>query len=176
MITRATRNKRMTKLYIMCGLAFSGKSTLARKIAKRAGYKLIAFDKLWMETGKERPMPQDAEGWRFIRGLAQEKILAALKSGISVIYDDNNPKKEHREELREVAKKAGVESFIIYLDTPLDAIKDREKTNKVSQDRHDVEPKNFEKVLRDFEPPTPDENVLVFRSGDNVKDFFNKIK
>lgn len=40
----------MTNLYIMRCLAFSGKSTLARKIAERTGSRLIAFDKLWVET------------------------------------------------------------------------------------------------------------------------------
>lgn len=44
----------MSKLYIMCGLAFSGKSTLARKIAEHTNSKLIAFDKLWVEKDKDQ--------------------------------------------------------------------------------------------------------------------------
>lgn len=165
----------MTKLFIMCGLAFSGKSTLAEKIAERAGCKIIAFDKLWIETEKTRPIPEGAEGWRFVRDLAQAQILDALKSGSSVVYDDNNAKKEHREELRNVAKKAGVESAVIYLDTSLNIIKLREETNKILQNRHDVEPKNFNKVLQDFELPTPDENVLVYKPKDNLEEFINRI-
>ena len=147
----------------MCGLAFSGKSTLSRKITEQTGYKLIAFDTLWVEIERERSVPQGAEGWRLIRNLAQEEILTTLKSSISVVYDDNNPRKEHREELREVARKAGVESFVIYLDTPLDIIRVREEANRTLQDRHDVDPVNFEKVLKDLEPPTADENVIVFK-------------
>ena len=165
----------MTKLYIMCGLAFSGKSTLARKIVEQTGYKLIAFDKLWVETEKVRAVPQGSEGWRLIRDLAQEKILNDLKSGFSVIYDDNNPKKDHREELRIVARKAGVESFVTYLDTPLDLIRTREEANRKTQDRHEVDPLNFEKVLKDLEPPTSDENVLIFRPGDDVEEFIEKL-
>lgn len=165
----------MAKLYIMCGLAFSGKSTLSRKIAEHTGCKLIAFDKLWVETEKKRPVPQGAEGWRLIRDLAQEEILIALKLGISVVYDDNNPRKEHREELREVARKAETESFVIYLDTPLDTIRAREKANRTLKDRHDVDLINFEKVLQDLEPPTQDEDVLIFRPQDNIGDFIRKL-
>ncbi len=100
----------------MCGLAFSGKSTLSRKIADYISADLIAFDKLWVEEDKEKPVPKNAEGWRQIRDLAKEKVLASLKAGKSVVYDDNNPKKEHREELRKVAKKVGVEAFVVYLE------------------------------------------------------------
>lgn len=165
----------MTKLFIMCGLAFSGKSTLAEKIAEQDGYKLIAFDKLWVETEKSRSVPKDAEGWRLIRDLAQEEILAALKSGVSVVYDDNNAKKEHRDELRNVAKEAGVESQVIYLDTSMNIIRLREETSKILQNRHEVEPENFNKVLQDFEPPTPDENTMVYKPKDNLQEFIKKI-
>ncbi len=160
----------------MCGLAFSGKSTLSRKISKNKGCKLIAFDKLWIETEKERSVPQGAEGWRLIRDLAQEKILATLKSGIPVVYDDNNPKKEHREELREVGRKAGAEAFVIYLDTPLNIIRSREESNRTLQDRHDVDPINFDKVLKDLEPPTSDENVFIFKPEDSVEKFIDNLK
>ena len=160
----------------MCGLAFSGKSTLARKIADYIPADLVAFDKLWVETDKEKPVPKDAEGWRYIRDLAQERVLANLKAGKSVVYDDNNPRKEHREELRQVAKEAGVGAVVIYLDTPLDIIRAREKANRVSQDRHDVEPENFEKVLQDMEVPTEDENVIAFRPEMDINYFLKGLQ
>lgn len=165
----------MTKLYIMCGLAFSGKSTLARKIAEHTGNKLIAFDKLWIEKEKERPVPKGSEGWRYIRDVAQEEILTSLRSGVSVIYDDNNPRREHRKELRKVAKEVGVEAFVIYLDTPMNVIRARERANKTSQERHGVEPENFEKVLSDLEIPTADENVIVFRPEMDMNEFIKHL-
>ena len=159
----------------MCGLAFSGKSTLARKISEHTGSKLVAFDKLWVEQDKEKPVPKGSEGWRYIRDLATTEILAILKSGTSVVYDDNNPRKEHREELRSVAKNAGADAVVIYLDTSLDVIRAREEANRSSQDRHDVEPENFEKVMKDLEIPTADENVIVFTPEMNIDDFIKKL-
>lgn len=48
----------MSNLYIMCGLAFSGKSTLVRKIAEQTGSKRIAFDELVVEQ-MQRPTPEE---------------------------------------------------------------------------------------------------------------------
>ncbi len=165
----------MSKLYIMCGLAFSGKSTLARKIAEHTGSKLVAFDTLWVKKDKEQPVPKGAEGWRYIRDVAQKEVLAYLKAGDSVVYDDNNPRKEHREELREVAKEAGVHAAVIYLDTPLDVIRARESGNRTSQDRHDVESENFEKVMKDMEVPTAEENTITFTPETGFDDFLEDL-
>ena len=161
----------MKKLYIMCGLAFSGKSTLARKIAERTGSILIAFDKVWVEKDKEKSVPKNAEGWRYIRNIAQAEALSFLNAGSSVVYDDNNPRKEHREELREMARKTNASPMVIYLNTPRDIINAREKANTYSQERHSVEPKNAEKVLNDFQIPTPDENVIVFTPKTDMDNF-----
>ncbi len=159
----------------MCGLAFSGKSTLAKKIAEHTGSETIAFDKLWVEEDKVKPVPKNADGWRQIRKLAQKKILKALKDGKSVIYDDNNARKEHREELRNLAKQAGVESITVYLDTPLEIIKTRETANKESQYRHNVEPHNFQKVLDDLEIPSRDEQVIIFTPKTDINDFLKRL-
>jgi predicted kinase len=165
----------MTMLSIMCGPAFSGKSTLARKIAERTGSRLIAFDTMWIEEDKKHSIPKDAEGWRYIRDKAQEEILQTLKEGVSVVYDDNNPKRDHREELKRIAETAGAEACVVYLDTSLVIICEREKANRISQDRHDVEPENFEKVLNDMEIPTADENLLVFAPDMNIEGFLSEI-
>ena len=165
----------MTKLYIRCGLRFSGKSTLAQEIAEHTVGEIIAFDKLWVEEDKIKPVPKNADGWRHIRKVAQEKILKTLKEGKSVIYDDNNAKREHREELRNLAKQAGVESIVVYLDTPLEIIRAREEANKDSQNRHEVEPHNFQKVLGDLEIPARDEKSLIFILEADINDFLKKL-
>ena len=165
----------MPKLYIMCGLAFSGKSTLARKIAEHTKSKLIAFDKLWVEKDKDQPVPKGAEGWRFIRKVGQDEVAKAIQEGNSVVYDDNNVRFEHREELREIARRLGAKDIVIYLNTPLELIREREAANRITGDRHEVEPVNFQTVLEQLEPPMPNENVLEFKPNTNVEEFLNKL-
>ena len=160
----------------MCGPAFAGKSTLAKKIVERTGSKLVSFDTTWVEEDKKVPVPEGAEGWEYIQDKTQEKVCKLLQEGHSVVYDDNSPKKENREPFRKVAKEIGVESVVVYLDTPLDVILEREKKNRVTQDRHEVEPHNFEKVLKDMEPPTPDEKVVTFTPDMDLEKFVRKLE
>ncbi len=164
----------MQKLYIMCGLAFSGKSTLARKIAVYTGSKLVAFDKLWVEKEKAQPISKDAVGWQFIRKVGQEEVAKALNQGLSVVYDDNNVRFEHREELRQIAKEFGAEDFVVYLKTPMSVILDREATNRITGQRHKVDPIDFQTVAEQLEPPTPEENVIEFVPEDTIDDWLSK--
>jgi predicted kinase len=160
----------------MCGPAFAGKSTLARKIVERTGSKLVSFDTTWVEEDKKIPVPEGAEGWEHIQNKTQEKVRRLLKEGYSVVYDDNSPRKENREPFIKIAKEIGVESVVVYLDTPLNVILEREKKNKVTQDRHEVETHNFEKVLKDMEPPTSDENAVTFTPDMNIDEFIGKLE
>lgn len=166
----------MQHLYIMCGLAFSGKSTLAKKVAEFTGSKIIAFDKLWVEKDKEQPISKDAEGWRFIRKVAQDEITEALRDGNSVVYDDNNVQFQHREELREIARKLGIKETVIYLKTPLEVIREREAMNRVTGQRHEVEPENFQTVLEQLQVPTSEESVIEFRPETNLDSWLKSLE
>lgn len=164
----------MTNLYIMCGLAFSGKSTLARKIAESTGSKIIAFDKLWVEKEKEQPVLKGDKGWKFIRKVGQDEVAKALQEGNSVVYDDNNVRFEHREELREVARRFGARAVVVYLNTPMELIRKREAANKVTGQRHEVEPENFQTVLEQLQIPNDQENVLEFKPEMNLDEWVKK--
>ena len=159
----------------MCGLAFSGKSTLARKIAERTGSKLVAFDKLWVEKDKENPIPKGDEGWRFIRKVGQYEVAKSLQEGNSVVYDDNNVRFEHREELRLVARRFSTRPIVVYLNTPIEVIRERETTNKITSERHEVEPENFQTVLEQLQPPLVDEDVLEFTPSMNIENFLGEL-
>lgn len=161
----------MSNLYIMCGVAFSGKSTLARKIVEQTGSKLIAFDKLWVQKDKENPVPKGDKGWKFIRKIGQDEVAKALQNGNSVVYDDNNIRFEHREELRDVARRVGARTIVVYLNTPMEVIREREATNRITGERHEVEPENFQTVLEQLEAPTVNENVLEFTPSMDTEKF-----
>lgn len=166
------------KLYILCGLPFSGKTTLAKKIAEYTGSKLIAFDQLWLELEKDTnvaPLLKGDEGWRLIRRVAKERIAESLKNSRSVVYDDINVRLEHREELREVARQHGAIPVVVYVDTPLAIREKREKENLLTKRRHDVDQVNSRKALAQFEEPGPPEDVTVFSSENNLEEWLGKL-
>ena len=165
----------MQKLYIMCGLPFAGKSTLSRKIAEKTGSKLVAFDELWVIKDKEVPVPKDHEGWKLIRALGMEEVKKALEAGRSVVYDENNAAFQHREQLREIARKFEVPETVVFVNTPMELIREREALNRATGERHEVEPANFDAVVSQLEDPTSEENVLEFKPDIDLETFLNKL-
>ena len=171
-------DKTTMKLYILCGLPFSGKTTLAKKIAEHTGSMLIAFDQLWLELEKDTNVAsllKGDEGWRLVRSVEKERISESLKNSRSVVYDDVNARREHREELREVATQHGAIPVVVYTDTPSAIREEREKENLLTKRRHAVEPVNSKKALAQFEEPGLPEHVIVFSSENNLEEWLGKL-
>ncbi|MBI3576759.1 ATP-binding protein [Candidatus Gottesmanbacteria bacterium] len=162
-------------LYILFGLPFSGKTTLAKKIAEYTQSKLIGFDIFWRENEKDIPPSKDgARGWNYTRGLAKDKIQELLRNNASVVYDDTNVRHEHREELRKVAKACNGYAIVVYVNIPFSKILKRKEENKIHQQRHDVESENFSKAITQFEPPSPDEEVLTYDQSISIEEWIRK--
>ena len=166
----------MPTLYAMCGLPFSGKTTLAKKIADYKKTEMIAFDWIWE---KEKPMLtpdiDKVEEWKAVLNVAHERIRQALDNGKSVVYDDVNQTRDQRDVLRQIAKDSNSTFVIVHLNTPLNIIRDRETKNKTSKERHQVASVNFEKALRYWEDPTAEENVVEFRPDTSVEEFIKML-
>ena len=155
----------MTKptLYILCGLPFSGKTTLAKKIAAYMKCTLIGFDSVWKELESELdPKMDKVEEWKFVLNRTHDRIRDLLRKNKSVVYDDINARIEHREALRNIAKECHASSIVLFVNTPLSIIKERERDNKAVQQRHDVEPENFKNALAQFQKPRSVENVMEY--------------
>lgn len=165
----------MAKLYIMCGPAFSGKTTLSKLIAQKTGAKRFAFDEIWVEKEETGIDLGGAEGWQYVRAAALDEILETLKSGVSAVYDENNPKREHRKEFADAAQRAGSQAVVVFMDIPLETIHSRRLANLASQERHDVDDKNFDKVLNNLENPGDDEATLVFTPDTDSEEFLNNL-
>lgn len=154
----------------MCGLPFSGKTTLSKQIAEYTKSKRISFDELWVNLESEmNSKDRHKLNWSFAMSEVKERIANYLKEGNSVVYDDTNARKEHRDALVSLAKDHKVRSQIVYLDIPKEMIIERRYQNLTSQGRHDVEDDNFNSVLSQFENPNQDENVIVFKPDDEVE-------
>ena len=156
-------------LYIMCGLPFSGKSTLAKTIATTTDSQLVGFDLVWKEEEDNLdPDLNKTKEWEFILDLAFKKIKSYLKEGKSVVYDDTNLKKEHRDKLRDLAKRFNAESKVIYINTSLDEIRKRIERNLNTQVRHNVSDLNFQSSLAQLEVPINEQNIIEYKAGTDI--------
>ena len=160
----------------MCGVGFSGKSTLAKKIAEYTGATLVSQDALFFEKEKELNLDQDSdEHWRMLLDMCLERIKKNLSAEKSVVFDSTNTRFEHREELREVARSVGVETKVIFLDTPIEVQKERQQKNLSTGERHDVKQEYLDQAIVELEVPSENENTIVFKPDTDLNYFLKSL-
>jgi len=151
-------------LYILCGLPFSGKSSLGKAIAAHTGSVVVSFDALYDEHAEELGRTLETLGvWQAIRELAGERIGELLGRGVSVVYDNTNFRVEHREAIRAVAEGVGARAVLIYVDTPLEVIAARRAANARTRERGDIPDAALAYVRGVWQGPGESEGALVYR-------------
>lgn len=165
----------MPTLYIMCGQAFSGKSTLAKEIAKYAGAILVSQDAIWFEKEEEAKVSGHMPDYHVVLEISKQKIREALKQDRSAVFDNTNAGFNHREEFRQIANECGAEAVVVYLNTNDEELNKRQDANRVTKERHEVNDEEIQKVRDRFEVPSSNENVIVFKPEDSLELFLEKI-
>lgn len=160
----------------MVGVGFSGKSTLAKNISEYFKTPLVSQDALFFEKKKELNLIEDDdEMWRMLLDMCQQRIKELMAEGKSVVFDNVNLKREHRDELRKIAKESGGKAVVIYLDTPEEILNKRQDRNKVTRERHDVKQEYLDDAKARLEIPTDDENTYRFTPETDLDSFLKKL-
>jgi predicted kinase len=152
-------------LYLLCGLAFSGKSTVAAVLARRLGALVVSLDHINAERGLEGGLGIPAEEWGRTHAVALERAEAGLAAGRPVVVDDTNCFRFLRDDHRRAADRLGVPTVVIHLDAPLSLILERLRANDRAPTRSPVTEAILLELAAKFEPPGPDESTLVVPAG-----------
>jgi len=166
----------LTHLIVICGLSFSGKSTLAKAITAKLGYDEIDVDTVGatlygLDLDDERLKDLD---WDKVYAEADKIIEGRLKSGATVVDASRNFTKKERESAREVAKRSGARLVTIFVDTPEEVARHRRSVNKGSSARRDITDEQFEEIVQVMQPPTEDERPLVFLPNDQIDSWIDR--
>ena len=143
----------MPKLYIMCGIPGSGKTTFARKLALARNAHLVSSDSIREElTGDANN--QDINHRVF--EVMHERIHQHLVNGRNVIADATNIKRWSRKQIVDL-KTPETAVFFIVMDTSLHESKRR------NQSRDRVVPEEvIDRMWKNFEFPQDDEGIVFF--------------
>lgn len=154
----------MNKLYILCGLPFSGKTTLAKELVNRFGFTRIDLDDIKFELfGNQITDDEvDEDGWNQVFTLMYKRIKEALERGETVVSDTGNFTKKERDLVRQQNSQIGVETITIFVDTPANVAHVRLLHNRVTEERFDVTDADFEETITKLEIPGTDENTIVY--------------
>src|SRR5712692_6328429 len=143
----------MSKLVIICGISFAGKSTLGEAIAQRFGYAHVDVDD--MKFHLYGPESKDEElhraDWVRIYQETDSLIASYLQSGKTVIDASRNFSKQERQVARHLATQLKAEVVTIFVDTPEGSARKRLLENRNKPSRLDVTDQDFEK--RNPKPP-----------------------
>ena len=161
----------MSKLFIICGISFAGKSTLGKKIAQQFGYAEVDVDDMKIQLYGPDIQDEDLchDDWVRIYAETDSLIERYLQAGRTVIDASRNFRKEERQVARQIATKLDAQVVTIFVETPEAIARQRLLENRKKPLRREVTDKDFEEILHVIEPPTADENPLVFHYGDDVE-------
>ena len=125
------KNKKQT-LFILCGEAFSGKSTLAKKIAEHYNAKIVGRDAAYFALEEifaldGTPDEEDREMWDNLWPIAIQGAYNQLLLRNSVVFDDTSFRYSQRDDLRLLAEKNKAKIILIYLKIPAGVLKERRK-------------------------------------------------
>ena len=151
------------RLYILCGLPFAGKSSLARALAARLVLTNIAIDAINDERGLGHgAAPISPEEWDGTYAEAFRRLDAALMAGGSVIFDAASFTRRQRDDLRQIAARHNACARVLWVDVPAAVATARWRRNRETGERYDVRDDDFAQVVERFEPPAPDEDALRY--------------
>lgn len=141
-------------LMILCGLPFSGKSTLGRALSDAIGADHVEIDQIVISQGGSFTSgPLSNIVWVAASKEGHQRLDRLLATGRSVIWDAVSFRWSHREKLRRLASQHDAHSHLIWLDVPLAEIGRRRTANRISGARGDVPDADFALVADGFQPP-----------------------
>jgi len=150
-------------LYILCGLPFSGKSTLAHALSRSLNLQVVAMDRVNDERGLGHNGQRiTAQQWFETYAACYRRLTEALEARRSVIFDAPSFTRGQRDELRALADECGASVRVVYVQVPNEVARLRWQANRANARRHDVRDDDFSLVEINFEAPTPDEEPLIY--------------
>lgn len=164
------------KLYILCGIPFSGKTTIAKRMAEKLGFVRIDLDEVKFDLFNPQILDTqiDQSGWDKIFEEMYRRIRQSLVDGKTVIHDTGNFTRHERRKVQAIAKELGVETLTIFVNIPPEVAHQRLLDNRITKTRFDVADEDFQSTVKELEPPDENEKHLVFNWTDDVELWLEK--
>ncbi|MGB3328757.1 MAG: ATP-binding protein [Thermomicrobiales bacterium] len=147
------------RLLATIGLPFSGKSTAARALAKAIPAELVGIDDVMVKLPAGST---EQQMWIARYHIAHRRIVEALGTGATVVFDAVNHRRHQRDRLRRLARNAGTSIRFAWIATPEAIALDRLRRNHARPTRPDVPEHEFRAIAAAFEPPDTERDVLRY--------------
>ncbi|MDJ0589677.1 MAG: ATP-binding protein [Pleurocapsa sp. MO_226.B13] len=152
----------MKNLYLLCGMPFSGKTTLSKSVAQYLNAPYISLDEINEARGLFGGEGIPVEEWEKTHYLAMEQLKKIMPFQQDIILDDTNCFRWLRDRFRDLAARYDYQTTLIFLDVSLAEIEKRIAANNRTQTRNKVQPEIIEEMNQTFEPPQADEKSIIY--------------
>ena len=158
----------MKTLYLMCGMPFSGKTTLGKSIAKYLDSPYISLDEINEARGLYGGDGILVKEWEKTHFLAMEQLRSLVQSQQDIVVDDTSCFRWLRERFGNFVKQYDYQMIIVFLDISLSIIRKRIEQNEQTQARQGVKQEIIEQMAKTFEPPQPDEKAIEYYANQPI--------
>lgn len=147
-------------LFILCGLPYSGKTTLSHRMVERLRCELVSIDTMKASRGLSDVWEEmTAAQWQSIFEEARSTTRNALAARRDVVYDSANQDRASRDVLRALAREALADTVVVWIDAPPELVGAR-----WSAAGERLGPRLPEWAMRaalqTYEPPTDEDDVI----------------
>lgn len=167
---------RRPHLIALCGLPFSGKSTLARALASRLGLVHVEVDQILRERGVDlagEPISRDA--WIAAYREAHHRLETLLAANRSVVHDATSFRRVQRHRLRRIAAQHGAGFTLVHVDVSVAEALVRRARNRRTGERGDVRDEDFAQVVADWQEPDAEEAAIRYNPAVPVADLVRQV-
>ena len=164
----------MNKLYILCGLPYSGKTTLRKELVKKLHFDYVSVDEIMKERNMWREGHPTQDDWNEAYSIAYEQIKHLLKQNRNVIFDNANLTTQERGVAKQIAQSLEVQSMLIYIKTSMEEIMKRRKENEITKLRGHLEDNLLKSAIDKFEEPTVEENPIIYNAQMNLDEWIKE--
>lgn len=148
-------------LVLMCGLSFSGKSTLATQLAVELDAELLSLDGINEERGLHGGQGIPLEEWANTNRIAHERVGALLASDRHVVVDDTGSPRFIRDAWRATATESAAPFVLVWVQISPELQRHRVLTNRDQPSRADVSDAVLTEHAASFEPPIEEAPLIV---------------
>lgn len=107
--------------------------------------------------------------WDHLYAETDRLILEYLTTGTPVIDASRNFTRTERNHLRTFIAAHGYDAVVVHVTTSEAVARHCWQVNRTNSSRRDVSDTDFEDAVRAMEPPTPDEQPILFHSHNEVE-------